>query len=51
MNISEKISLYDFLTMMVTGFIIFIMLIPWSCIEEYWVLVTVFSYIVGFVLS
>lgn len=47
MNISEKISLYDFLTMMVTGFVILFMLIPWNCIEKYWVLITVFSYIVG----
>lgn len=47
MNISEKISFYDFLTMLVTGFVILFMLIPWNCIEEYWILITVFSYIVG----
>ena len=47
MNISEKISLYDFLTMVVTGFVILVMLIPWNCIEDYWILITVFSYIVG----
>lgn len=49
MNISERISLYDFLTMMVTGFVILVMLIPWSCIEKYWVLIMVFSYVVGLV--
>lgn len=49
MNISEKISFYDFLTMMVTGFIILIILIPWSCIIKYWVLIMIFSYIVGLI--
>lgn len=49
MDFSSRLSIYDFLTMLVTGFFILLLFIQWECIQEYWFIISILSYIIGLI--
>ena len=49
MDFSGKLSLYDFLTMLVCGFMILALFIPLPSEEHQWIILIIFSYLIGLV--
>ena len=49
MDLSGKLSLYDFLTMLVCGFMILALFVPLPSEEHQWIILIILSYLIGLV--
>lgn len=49
MDLSGKLSLYDFLTMLVCGFMILALFVPLPSEEHQWIILIIFSYLTGLI--
>jgi len=49
MDLSGKLSLYDFLTMLVCGFMILALFMPLPSEEYQWIIFIILSYLIGLV--